>query len=85
LSSRAFAVETLKHLAKHEVPDDNLVSAKMRAQALDVEALRPLRKSIQTLLSTTITGFLAPCGYEQGCRANDICRKRRQLPAAAAI
>jgi hypothetical protein len=55
---------------------------KERAQALDARTLRPLRKSIQTLLSTT--GLLAPCGSGQGCRANDICRKRRRPPVAAA-
>jgi hypothetical protein len=37
-------------------------------------ALRPLTKSIQTLLSTTITQFLALCGSARGCRASGISR-----------
>jgi hypothetical protein len=41
-------------------------SARSRATC---RALRPLRKSIQTLLSTTITRLLALCGYTQDCRA----------------
>lgn len=47
-------------------------------------AFRPLKKSIQTLLSTTIARSLALCGFGQGCRASGICRKRRRRPAVAA-
>jgi len=47
--------------------------------------LRSLRKSIQTLLSTTITGCCGPCGLRRGCHASGICRAPHRLPSAGAI
>jgi hypothetical protein len=47
--------------------------------------LRPLRKSIQTLLSTTITGCPGPDGSRRGCHASGICRAPHRLLSAGAI
>jgi hypothetical protein len=74
----------LQYLAKHQIADNDLVLAHSGTQDLNVGALRPLRKSIQTLLSTTITLSRDLRGSAPSCPASDTFRTRHRPAAAAA-